>query len=46
MTFFRFDFFFFLKGIRTDSWRTRDINIGEKKHTDILFVYRKSGSFY
>ena len=35
---FRFDFFFFLKGIRADSWRTRDINIGGKNPTDINFA--------
>ena len=36
---FRFDFFFFLKGIRASSWRTRDINIGGKNPTDMNFVH-------
>ena len=36
---FRFDFFFFLKGIRADSWRTRDISIGGKNPTDINFAH-------
>ena len=35
---FRFDFFFLLKGIRTSSWRTRDIAIGCRTPTDINFV--------
>ena len=35
---FRLDFFFFLKGIRAGSWRTRDINIGGKNPTDMNFV--------
>ena len=35
---FRFDFFFFLKGIKAGSWRTRDINIGGKNPTDMNFV--------
>ena len=32
---FRFNFFFLLKGLRTDVWRTRDINIGGKNPTNI-----------
>ena len=36
---FCFDCFFFLKGIRAGSWRTRDIGIGGKKATDINFAY-------
>ena len=35
---FRFDFSFFLKGIRAGSWRTRDISIGGKNATDINFA--------
>ena len=34
---FRFDFFF-LKGIRAGSWRTRDISIGSKNAADINFA--------
>ena len=34
---FRFDFFF-LKGIRAGSWRTRDISIGGKNAADINFT--------
>ena len=36
---FRFGFFFFLKGIRAGSWRTREIGIGGKNGTDINFAY-------
>ena len=35
---FRFDFFFFLKGIRAGSWRTRDISIGGRNPTSINFA--------
>ena len=35
---FRFDFFFFLKGVRASSWRTRDISIGGSNPTDINFA--------
>ena len=35
---FCFDFFFFLKEIGADSWRTRDILIGGKNQTDINFA--------
>ena len=37
--FIRFDFFFFLKGTRAGSWRTRDISIGGKNPTDINFAH-------
>ena len=43
---FRFDFFFFLKGIRAGSWWTRDINKGGKNPTDINFARIGSGNFY
>lgn len=36
---FRFDFFFFVKGIRARSWRTRDISIGGKKTILICFAH-------
>ena len=36
---FRFDLFFFLKGIRAGSWRARDISIGGKSPTDINFAH-------
>ena len=35
---FRFDFFFLLKGLRSGVWRTRDITIGGKNHTNISFA--------
>ena len=35
---FRFDFFFFLKGIKAGSWRARDICIGGKNPRDRNFV--------
>ena len=35
---FRFDFFFFIKGVRSSVWQTTDINIGEKNPTDINFA--------
>ena len=35
---FRFDFFFLLKGLRSSVWRTRDITIGGKNHTNISFA--------
>ena len=36
--FFRFDFFFLLKGLRAGAWRTRDISIGGKNATSICFA--------
>lgn len=36
---FRFDFFFFLKGIRTGSLWTREFSTGGKKPTDINFAH-------
>ena len=35
---FRFGFSFFLKGITSGVWRTRDISIGEKNPTNINFA--------
>ena len=35
---FRFDFFFLLKGLTADVWRTRDTSIGGKNSTDINFA--------
>ena len=35
---FRFDFFFFLKGVRTGSWRTKDISKRGKDPTNINFA--------
>ena len=35
---FHFDFVFFLKAIRAGSWRTRDIGIGGRNPTDIIFL--------
>ena len=35
---FRFDFFFLLKGLTADVWRTRDISIGGKNPTNINFA--------
>ena len=35
---FRFDFFCSLKGVRTRSWRTRDISIASKNPTSIKFA--------
>ena len=35
---FRFDFFFFMKGIRLSVWQTTDFNIGGKNPTDINFM--------
>ena len=37
-SFFKFDFYFFLKNIRLSIWRTKDINIGGKNLTDINFA--------
>ena len=34
---FRFNFFFLLRGLRVGIWKTRDINIGGKKPTNINF---------
>ena len=36
--FFRFDFFFLMKGLRASVWQTRDILIGGKNPTDINFT--------
>ena len=35
---FRFDLLFFLKGVRTGSWRTRDISMGGENPTTINFA--------
>ena len=35
---FKVDFFFLLKGLTADVWRTRDISIGGKNSTDINFA--------
>ena len=35
---FRFDFFFFLKGERAGSWRSRYISIGGKNRTNTNFA--------
>ena len=35
---FRFDFFFFIKGVRPSVWQTTDIIIGGKNPTDINFA--------
>ena len=35
---FRFDFVFFLKAIKAGSRRTRDIGIGGRNPTDIIFL--------
>ena len=37
-SFFKFDFYFFLKNIRLSVWRTKDINISGKNLTDINFA--------
>ena len=34
---FTFDFFFLLKGIRAEVWRTKDISIGGKNPANIIF---------
>ena len=35
---FRFDFFFFLKGVRPSVWKMTNISIGGKNATDITFA--------
>ena len=35
---FKFDFFFLLKGLRSGVWKTKDINMGRKKPSDINFA--------
>ena len=35
---FKFDFFFFLKGLRAAVWGTKDIGIGGRNATDINFA--------
>ena len=35
---FRFDFFFLWKGLRAGVWRRRDISIGGKNPTDVIFA--------
>ena len=35
---FRFDFFFFVKGVRPSIWQTTDIDIGGKNPTDINYA--------
>ena len=35
----RFDFFFFIKGLRASVWRSKDIIIGGKNPTDINFAF-------
>ena len=34
---FKFDFFFLLKELRVGIWKTRDVSIGGKNPTNIIF---------